>query len=169
MSKQSNLCDIVEIIGRRYNTILWTFGEGKDQEIKGAHPAPDKKDLPIGAKKIILIVEDRINLLETLKDLFEERGYTVITAKTGNEAVTKAAKTCPDIALIDIILPGINGIETLKKIKTFNPNILAIMMTGYAVEELVKEAQQADVAAILYKPFKPQKMFSLIEGGGSWH
>ncbi|WDT76792.1 MAG: response regulator [Candidatus Manganitrophus sp.] len=111
----------------------------------------------------ILIVDDKTTLLETLKDLLEERGYSVVTATTGEEAVKKAGEIGFDIALIDIILPGINGVETLREIKKLHPRIRAILMTAFAFGEFVEKTRDQEAVTILYKPFSPEKMFGVIE------
>jgi CheY-like chemotaxis protein len=111
----------------------------------------------------ILIVDDKTTLLETLKDLLEERGYAVTTATTGEEAIKKAGEICFDIVLIDIILPGINGLETLRGIKKVNPRVRAILMTAFAFDEFIEETREEEAVTILYKPFSPERMFGVID------
>lgn len=111
---------------------------------------------------LILIVDDRAADRETLKAILEDRGYRVATAKDGEEAVKRIKKDGFDVCFVDIVMPMMDGVEVLRKIKEIKPDIPVIMMTGYSLEELVKEAVKYGAYACIYKPFDIEKLLKII-------
>ena len=116
-----------------------------------------------GSEINILLVDDQVGMLETLGDILKERGYNITMANDGSEALERAKETQFSLALIDIKLPGINGVETFKEIKKINPAIAVIMMTAYSVDELMRESIAEGAYASIYKPFDPEKILKIIE------
>ena len=80
----------------------------------------------------ILITDDDVDTCEILSDIFRERGYGVVTAGTGSEAVDKAGQTTFDVALIDIRLPDMEGLELIAALKGMQADMVVVMITGYA-------------------------------------
>ncbi|MFB0528256.1 MAG: response regulator [bacterium] len=116
-------------------------------------------------KKVnLLIVDDEVETLRTLDDIFEDRGYVVTLAEDGYKAIEFAKKKFFDIILMDVKMPGINGLETFREIKKICPSAVVIMMTGYSVEELLRQAIEEGAYAVIYKPFDMRKLFKTIEG-----
>jgi DNA-binding NtrC family response regulator len=116
----------------------------------------------------ILVVDDDADICETLTKILELQGYDVLTAGSGEEAVTMTrGKTC-QIAFIDVKLPNIDGLETLLRLKEINPDILVIMMTGFRneVKEALDKAQAASAITCLYKPFDPAEAADLVKNIG---
>lgn len=112
----------------------------------------------------ILIADDDIGMSETLSDILEEKGYNVIAAEDGVKAVAEARNRHFDLALLDIMMPGMNGIETLREIKKADPKTTTMIMTGHsALEGMVSEAIQAGVDGVLYKPFEIETIVEMIE------
>lgn len=101
----------------------------------------------------ILIVDDEIHVVRLLKKFLISRAYDVHTATNGLEAVQKVMEIKPHLVLLDIIMPGIGGLETLKGIKKINPKIAVIMVTAVIDEELAKRAMQLGADGYIYKPF----------------
>ena len=114
-------------------------------------------------KANILIVDDEIDLLETLGDIFENKGYNVTMVEDGNKAIELLKKKYFDIILMDLKMPGINGVESFKEVKRLHPSAAVIMMTAGSVGEEIKEALGAGVEAIVDKPFNVKKLVSTIE------
>lgn len=114
-------------------------------------------------KKTILIVDDRRQMVATLGDILDEHGYTVVMAVDGYEAIERVKESPIDLALIDIIMPGMNGVEAFKEIKRLSPQTTVIMMTAYTSEELAKEAIREGVYGMIYKPFDPNKILDLLK------
>lgn len=114
-------------------------------------------------KANILIVDDEIDLLETLGDIFESKGYNVTMVENGNKAIELLKKKYFDIILMDLKMPGISGVESFKEVKRLHPSSAVIMMTAGSVGEEIKEALGAGVEAIVDKPFNVKKLVSTIE------
>lgn len=114
-------------------------------------------------KPVILIVDDRIEDRETLRDILGEKGYRTVLARDGYEAVGFVEKGNFDVILLDIKMPGINGIETMERIKEFRPEVGIIMMTAYSMEELVEESLRKGAYTCLFKPIDVEKMLEAIQ------
>jgi two-component system, NtrC family, response regulator HydG len=117
----------------------------------------------------VLLVDDDADLLETMARTLVKEGCEVITADSGEEALLLSReRSCP-IALIDIKLPVMNGLETLLRLKEINPGVTAVMITGYREEmkETIDQALSAAAVTCLYKPFDPMKALELIQQLGA--
>lgn len=116
-------------------------------------------------KASVLIVDDDANLCETLADILEEKEYRVAVAHDGPQAIEEVKGQHFDLALIDIVMPGMNGVETLRQIKAIDPQLTTMLITGHtALGESVSEAIEAGVAGVLYKPLDINTIVELIEG-----
>jgi two-component system response regulator HydG len=115
-------------------------------------------------KGSILIVDDDMGICETLSDIMEVKGYDAAIATDGYEAIQKVKEVAFDVILMDIKMPGINGVETFKEIKRVRPDTAVVMMTAYAVEDLIGEALREGAYGVLYKPFEMERMIGLLEG-----
>ena len=113
----------------------------------------------------ILIVDDDDDICETLTQILEVQGYEVLSASSGEEAVMMTKDTSFQIAIIDVKLPKIDGLETLLRLKEINPDIIVIMMTGFRneVREALEKAQAASAITCLYKPFDPSIAAELVK------
>ena len=119
----------------------------------------------------ILVVDDDRDVCDTLKDILELKDYEVTIALDGFTALDLAAAQKFDVALMDIKMPGMNGVETFKKFKEVAPGTPVIMVSAYAVEDLIREALSAGAFAALHKPLDFDLLFSTIEssmGGGAF-
>ena len=113
----------------------------------------------------ILIVEDHIDSLEVLTIQLKAMGYEVIEATTGEEGIEKAQALHPEIILMDLGLPGINGIETAHRLKK-NPvtaNIPVIAHTAWPEEAFRSEGEKAGISDFLTKPTSPYRFKTTIE------
>ena len=111
----------------------------------------------------ILIVDDDVGMCETLADIMEDKGFRVFVAFGGYAAIEKVREVDFDIILMDIRMPGMNGVETFKQVKSIQPNAAVVMMTAYAVEDLITEALHEGAYGVLYKPFDIERMIGLID------
>lgn len=111
----------------------------------------------------VLIVDDHPGIYQTLRDILESEGYTVVTARTGNEAIARAQEQEFDVILMDVRMPDLNGIEAFRRIKSFSQKTRVIMMSAFSVEELKREALQEGAVAFLKKPLDVEKVLKLIE------
>jgi DNA-binding NtrC family response regulator len=114
-------------------------------------------------KNLILVVDDRLEDRQTLSDILAEKDYKVTTAKDGYEAVDLVRKDNFGIIFVDMKMPGMDGVETFERIREIRPGVPVIMITGYSVEEMLKEAVDKGVYACLHKPLDMEKIVHLIE------
>jgi two-component system, response regulator PdtaR len=111
----------------------------------------------------ILIVDDEPVIRMGLKTMLEEHGYHVVgEAADGEQAVTLAAKTSPDLIFMDIKMPGLDGIAAASTIMTRSPKPI-ILLTAWSERDLVQRAQEAGVLAYLVKPVREAELIPAIE------
>lgn len=115
----------------------------------------------------ILVVDDQIGMLETFTDILEDMGFAVQTAEDGFSAIEKVRENQFDLVFMDIQMPGINGVQTFRELKKINPGMSVIMMTAYALEDLIEEAVSEGAYAVVYKPFDIEKIINIIENATS--
>jgi len=111
----------------------------------------------------LLIVDDDISLLETIGDVFQDRGYNVAMVEDGRRAIKLVSRRYFDVILIDLKMPGINGLDTYKEVKKIIPTAAVIMMTGDSKEELVKKAIEEGAYTVIYKPFNVKRVIKIVE------
>jgi CheY-like chemotaxis protein len=119
----------------------------------------------MGEKTRVLVVDDNVSQCKTMSFILEHKGCAVAIAESGPEAIEIAKKNPFDIIFMDIKMPVMNGVEAYKQIKKIRPGAKAIMMTAYALEDLIGQALAEGAYGILYKPLDIKKMFDLIETG----
>ena len=114
-------------------------------------------------KANILIVDDNTSLCRTMSFVLGRQGYAVNTAKDGLEAIERVKKRPFDMIFMDIKMPLMDGVETYRRIKKIRPGAVVMMMTAYAVEDLVQQALEEGAYGIVYKPLDIEKVVSTIE------
>jgi DNA-binding NtrC family response regulator len=114
--------------------------------------------------KRIMIVDDEETLTFSLYQSFiiSKENYEVVTASSGNEAWDKFSQNPFDVVLTDITMPGITGIELLKRIKKERPQTCVIMMTAYGSDEKKEEALTNGAFRYIEKPFEIKEMKNII-------
>jgi adenylate cyclase len=120
--------------------------------------------LNIGAKMTarILIIDDEERIVDLLKDVLEEKGYKVKGAFTGEDAVRLASSEEFRVAVVDMSLPGMDGLETFAALRNEDPAIIGIMITGYGTLDTAVEAMKLGFSGILKKPFTPNELVELV-------
>ncbi|MFH1282250.1 MAG: response regulator [bacterium] len=101
----------------------------------------------------ILVVDDDVEILKMLKTFLEKGGHDVLCVENAQEGKRLALVERPDLVLIDIRLPDINGIELLSQIKEIDKDVIAVMITAYKDAEKVIDAFRAGAFDCLLKPF----------------
>jgi DNA-binding NtrC family response regulator len=117
----------------------------------------------MAGKTRVLVVDDNRDLLTTFTKILEKRGYGVETADDGFDAVDKFRSNHFDIVLMDILMPGISGVETLKRIKRINPKTKVVLMTAYCDEKDLKTAEQEGAFRAIHKPVDIHWLLNLIQ------
>jgi two-component system response regulator (stage 0 sporulation protein F) len=104
-------------------------------------------------KRKVLIVDDQNGIRVLLVEVFSSEGYHTSQASNGKLALEIVRKDPPDLVLLDMKIPGMDGLDILKHIKQINPSIKVIMMTAYGELDMIKEA--TDLGALMHftKPF----------------
>ena len=105
------------------------------------------------AKQKILVVDDEHLIRWSLEQNLQKQGYEVLTAGSGEEALKLMREDAPDLVLLDIQLPGINGIEVLEKIKEIDEELIVIMITALGVLETAVKAMRMGAYDYISKPF----------------
>jgi two-component system cell cycle response regulator DivK len=116
-------------------------------------------------KKCILVVEDQEDNRQILRDLLTSGGFDMIEAENGEEAITAAETNKPDLILMDIQLPLLDGYEATRRIKA-NPELTAIpiiVVTSYALSGDEEKARRAGCDDYVAKPFSPRALLAKIK------
>lgn len=114
--------------------------------------------------KSILIVDDEETLTFSIQMSFvsEKRGYEIVTAKSGEDALEKIKGKRFDAAIVDIYLPGISGLELIKGVKEKNPDTVIIMMSAYATMDKKDEALEYGALYFFEKPFDIKEVKKIV-------
>lgn len=110
----------------------------------------------------VLLVDDEQDFLETLSNRLEMRGLKVSAVTSGEQAISEAKQQDYDAIVVDLAMPGIDGLETLKRIKADNPNAEIIMLTGHASVQSGVEAMKLGAGDFLQKPVELTELMSKI-------
>ncbi len=110
----------------------------------------------------VLLVDDEQDFLETLSNRLEMRGLKVSAVTSGEQAISEAKTQDYDAIVVDLSMPGIDGLETLKRIKTDNPNAEIIMLTGHGSIQSGVEAMKLGAGDFLQKPVELSQLLDKI-------
>jgi two-component system response regulator GlrR len=113
----------------------------------------------------LLIVDDDLSILRVLKMRLESEGYQVEVASEIEEAKALAVRNEYELAILDLKLPGGNGIDLMKSIHQVDPELPVIILTAYATIESAVEAMKAGAYKYLKKPFNYRELLSQIKSG----
>lgn len=111
----------------------------------------------------ILLVDDAAFMRMRCAKLLLENGYEVAEAENGQEAISKYQAYQPDLVLMDITMPVMDGISATKEIKTSDPNAKVIMVSALGQQTMVIEAIKAGAKDFVVKPFQPDKILATVK------
>lgn len=111
----------------------------------------------------ILVVDDEALTLRTIGRALEKEGLELLLATSGEEALETVAEQKPDLLLLDVVLPGINGIEVLRQVKKASPGAIVVMMSAYHMVDRAVEAMKLGAYDFLIKPFHVADMVTTIQ------
>jgi len=112
--------------------------------------------------RTILIVDDEESIIQSLEGILTDEGLDVISATAGKEALEKIDEVMPDLVLLDIWMPGMDGIETLIKIKESHPHLQVVMMSGHGTIETAVKATKLGAYDFIEKPLSLEKVILSI-------
>ncbi len=114
-------------------------------------------------KKKILVVDDEVDFLEVISLRLEANGYDVITAFNGNEALKKIKDEKVNAVFLDILMPGIDGLETLRRIRKIDENLPVYIITAFSTEERFKSADKFGASGFIVKTDDLDKQIKSID------
>ena len=122
-----------------------------------------RKGIHYMSKPKILIVDDAAFMRMMVKNTLNENGYTdTYEASDGAEAVNKYAEIQPDLVIMDITMPNMDGLEALKAIRKADPNASVVMCSAMGQEAMVIEAIKSGAKDFIVKPFKPDRIIKTV-------
>ena len=111
----------------------------------------------------IMIVDDEDDLRDNLLDLLEFKGYEVVPCVTGEEALQKFDPATLDLVLLDIQLPGMDGLMVLKEIKRKSPTLPVIMVSASSVRGVQAKVQEYGADELILKPYSQEEILRAVE------
>jgi len=111
----------------------------------------------------LLIVDDELSVRDSLGKWFREEGYEIGTAESASDALTRMAEAKWDLALLDIKMRGTDGIELQRRLHEMDPDLIVIMMTGYASVETAVTALKNGAYDYVSKPLDPDEIAHLVK------
>ena len=113
----------------------------------------------------ILVIDDELGIREGCRRVLEPEGYTVETATTGQEGLRRLKEQAFDLVLLDVVMPDVRGVELLGPIHEQDPDIVCVIITGYATVELAVQAIKAGAYDFLSKPFSSDMLLMTVRQG----
>jgi PAS domain S-box-containing protein len=163
---------VVELHGGTVSAASEGLGKGSAFEVvlplatcTAKEPKPLEEVAPKAAAKVILLADDNADAVESMAELLKMAGHLVHIAYDGAEAVAKASEVSPQVAILDIGMPKMNGYEAARLIRSGHPDCLLIAATGWGQENDRRRAFDAGFDAHLTKPMEPSAIFKLIGQG----
>lgn len=110
----------------------------------------------------ILIVDDQYGIRVLLDEVFKKSGYLTFQAANGKQALSLVGEKDPDLVILDMKIPGMDGLEILRRIREVNETIKVIMITAYGELDLIKEAMQLGALTHFTKPFDIDELREMV-------
>lgn len=110
----------------------------------------------------VLVVDDDEDVAESMADILEHDGHHVELAHSGQEAIRAFEEQQFDLVFMDVVMPEMNGVECLHRIRQNTPKAKVFMMTGYSVDQLLAQASDEGALGILFKPLAPEGLREIV-------
>ncbi len=120
-------------------------------------------------KMRLMLVDDEERFLQTTGKMIRRKGYDVITAASGEKCLEKLEQELVHVVILDVKMPGMDGVETLKKIKQHYPRIEVIMLTGHATADSAVEGLKSGATDYLQKPTSVEDLVAKAEQAFARH
>jgi YesN/AraC family two-component response regulator len=114
--------------------------------------------------KKILIIDDEKPTLSMFRLLLEAYGYEVLTAENGRTGIEIFERESPAVVFTDIKMPGIDGLEVLKRIKAIDSTVRVIVITGHGDRDLEQQAMDLNATTFIHKPIQRRALEAALEG-----
>src|SRR5262249_11713591 len=122
---------------------------------------PPAKHADVGPQRI-LIVDDNVDAANALAALLRQDKHTVTVAHAGSVAIELSRTFQPQVALVDLGMPGMNGFEVGERLRAAHPDLLLVAVSGYSGEESRRRAREARFDEYVIKPFDPRALTELL-------
>lgn len=126
--------------------------------VKDTHTKSREARRKVPEKATILVIDDEETIRDSCCQVLAKEGYQTESAEDGSRGLQKIKQIHPDLILVDIKMPGISGMDLLKKAADIDPNVVSVVITGYATVELAVEAMKRNAYDFLPKPFSPDQL-----------
>ena len=124
-----------------------------------------KKNIMLRKKPVVLVIDDEESMRDSCGQILAKEGLHAEDAENGHLGLKKIEDIKPDVVLIDLKMPGISGLEVLERAREIDPNIIPIVITGYATVESAVDAMKKGAYDFLPKPFTPEELRIIIRRG----
>lgn len=114
------------------------------------------------AQPTILIIDDEPDLRELIRDVLADQGCRVFCAANGPDGIVLNEQENPDVILLDLRMPGMDGITTLRNIRRSDDRVQVVILTGFASPDTIRDAAELQVSEYLSKPFANSDLVSVI-------
>jgi len=117
----------------------------------------------------ILVIDDQTSVRDAIRAMLEFQGHTVVAAECGHNAVSAIEAFAFDLVMVDIIMPGLDGLDTIKILRNNAPGVPIIAMSGYSFRggssdlDFFSMAQELGAGCCLQKPFRPRELTDAVE------
>lgn len=112
----------------------------------------------------LMIVDDSVFVYEEMKHMLADSDYEIVGyAKSGEDAITMYEEIMPDVVTMDIIMPGLDGLETAKQILTRWPNAKIVMVSSLAYDETMQDAMKIGACDFLFKPIEEDQILKILD------
>jgi len=116
---------------------------------------------------LVLAVDDEKSIRQTVSEFLQGAGYRVVTAENGTRALETARQEIPDLVLLDLVMPGMSGVDVLQALRSMDPDLPVVIVTGYPDSRLMAEAMRFAPVTLLSKPVDKEALlkavFSLLD------
>jgi CheY-like chemotaxis protein len=138
---------------------LFLPASDRPPEARRMEPPPERRGFGR-----VLVVDDEVVIRDLTTDILEERGYEVLLAASGEEAIQRVVSEGDrlDLVILDLIMPGMNGIETLRRIREVRPEVRVLLSSGYRPETLQSEVERSDVVGFVQKPYRVNDLLQAV-------
>jgi DNA-binding NtrC family response regulator len=124
----------------------------------------EKKQIMADQEKILIIDDEEI-VRDSCIHILAKGNYKIVTAQNGEEGLEILESFKPDLALVDLKMPGLSGYEVLDRIHEYDPTIVTIVITGFATVDAAVESMKKGTYDFLPKPFKPDELRLIVQRG----
>jgi DNA-binding NtrC family response regulator len=121
---------------------------------------PIKPSLP---RHTIMIADDEPGIIKFFRNILSREGYRVVSVRNGRDALKKAKKGGIDLVVLDIVMPGMDGMEALKELRRIAPRLAVIVLTGYGDLQTAREAMLLGARDYITKPFDVDFMRAAVK------